>query len=673
MSDDAYQRFQCKGNLWGTYHVNVLYVDSGNLLLGISRCLAFMMFIGFQSRNRYLLTKKQENNVNIIKDLILPSYLPFIYFYMAFSCLTGLIDLLNQATNRRPQQVDFWIYPVEVGITHWFLEGLALFLIRFGAGFDAIRRSFRLSFLWGTFTTFWFFFVFAILDNRLNQDKDEEKDKLYAMFISYEVVLFLFYSAYAIIPSKFLYHRPALTFYARFTAISQLVVIIFASLYYEEKYEVVCPGSIIAFIFSAFLQPMAIYKTLQIDSQYWQGLSPEAGNPLTEVWDHLGIDTASSLAANLEELGRQNLKLPIIHFGLTKFDKDLVFVAGGFSRVYFGTLRKQRVAFKILFAMELDPKDVEEFYREAAVLHALKHPNVVQCLGVCVMPPALTIVLELCKHGSLFDFLYKPVNVAVPQKQTKTVASSMRDSLVGTRNSLIGFFNPSEIELPSMSAGAGGAGAATGGGNNNNNNNNNFSRNSSNRNSDVIAPGGRARLSLMGAQEPEGEASATVNPLNLKGSSSSAATSNRNSANFIPGSTTVSSGVHTPQYFSGTDAGDNRSTMSRTLSNIMQTPFRKEDLSNRNSNSQTKPASMQPGATSAAAMSVPAKPTTLGNTLSFNGRLLMMRDAVSGIAHLHSKGYIHCDIKSLNFLVSEVFICPIYSHLRSIILCLLFL
>jgi serine/threonine protein kinase len=44
----------------------------------------------------------------------------------------------------------------------------------------------------------------------------------------------------------------------------------------------------------------------------------------------------------------------------------------------------------------------------------------------------------------------------------------------------------------------------------------------------------------------------------------------------------------------------------------------------------------------------------MGANLSFNKRLVMMRDAIAGIAFLHEKGYMHCDIKSLNFLVAEV-------------------
>lgn len=41
-------------------------------------------------------------------------------------------------------------------------------------------------------------------------------------------------------------------------------------------------------------------------------------------------------------------------------------------------------------------------------------------------------------------------------------------------------------------------------------------------------------------------------------------------------------------------------------------------------------------------------------TTQLHLRLQMMQDAASAIAFLHSKGIMHCDIKSLNFLVDEV-------------------
>ena len=46
---------------------------------------------------------------------------------------------------------------------------------------------------------------------------------------------------------------------------------------------------------------------------------------------------------------------------------------------------------------------------------------------------------------------------------------------------------------------------------------------------------------------------------------------------------------------------------------------------------------------------------SIGNILPLAVRLSMMKDCVSGLAYLHSKGIMHCDIKSLNFLVTKEF------------------
>jgi len=74
--------------------------------------------------------------------------------------------------------------------------------------------------------------------------------------------------------------------------------------------------------------------------------------------------------------------------------------------VYKGTHRDEEVAVKILFCLELTPERIVNFCNEASLLHSLQHPNVVSCLGVSVMPPAICLVTEFCRFGSLFDFLH---------------------------------------------------------------------------------------------------------------------------------------------------------------------------------------------------------------------------------------------------------------------------
>lgn len=47
---------------------------------------------------------------------------------------------------------------------------------------------------------------------------------------------------------------------------------------------------------------------------------------------------------------------------------------------------------------------------------------------------------------------------------------------------------------------------------------------------------------------------------------------------------------------------------------------------------------------------------SLGYCLPTPLRLKMVRDCCAGVAFLHSRGLMHCDIKSLNFLVTKDFV-----------------
>lgn len=60
----------------------------------------------------------------------------------------------------------------------------------------------------------------------------------------------------------------------------------------------------------------------------------------------------------------------------------------------------------MLFTMELDAEVLRAFVQEARILYSLRrHPNLLRCLGVAIMPPAACLVTEYCQGGSLFEVL----------------------------------------------------------------------------------------------------------------------------------------------------------------------------------------------------------------------------------------------------------------------------
>jgi len=86
----------------------------------------------------------------------------------------------------------------------------------------------------------------------------------------------------------------------------------------------------------------------------------------------------------------------------TQIDLRRDIASGGAGKVSLGTWRGSSVAVKRLYAT-MAGEDRQAFIKELAVHKSLRHPNIVQLLGVCTNP--LCMVLEFMERGSLFACL----------------------------------------------------------------------------------------------------------------------------------------------------------------------------------------------------------------------------------------------------------------------------
>ncbi len=670
--DDIYEKFQCHGAIWKDTHTRLLYADSGSILLGLSRLFAFFLLFALNYYNRRLLRSKAQDNMNVVPGLVLPYYFTYVYLYIGISLLAGIIDISLQSSKRDVASINNWLLPIEQGVFHWLYEGLAFFLMRYGAGIKAFQRALVYSGIWGCVTTIMFFIMFSLY--RQSYGFHEMSDHtVFAIYLTYSSILLAFYLAFLVVPNTLLYRRSAMEFYAKFNVVFYIFQIIVCSLLFYDVTDVVCAGSVIVFILVAFVQPLVLFRCLQIDSQYWQGLKPEKGNPLAEVWDHVDLATAQSMAENLENISSNSQKspLPVLHYGLLDFDENEHFVAGGFSRVYFGRLSNEPVAFKILFAMELTPDDVRDFYEEACLLYSLSHENVVQCKGICVMPPALTMVLEHCKYRSLYDFIYKPLpvnrssltnsrnSIAMPGLMRDTVAPGVASS-AGSSSLFLGQNSHSHTDHhlhPAIVSQRGTFAAIDhndGYGSGSNDHDGEKIELVSNplqsqRNTSVATTSTGANTITNASGEP-------IAPLDIsrvKPGQRTSSTMQRSSMDMEAGQrgSDASSRHSKGSRYSESTNNDERQSWSGGAGMRMSRVFRAyESVANivNSSLGRTEP----PSNTGSAKTSVPV--ITVAHTVPFETRLRMMRDAANAIAFLHLRGYMHCDIKSLNFLVDEV-------------------
>ncbi|KAL8174725.1 UNVERIFIED_CONTAM: Tyrosine-protein kinase abl1 [Gekko kuhli] len=76
-----------------------------------------------------------------------------------------------------------------------------------------------------------------------------------------------------------------------------------------------------------------------------------------------------------------------------------------------------------------DTMEVEEFLKEAAVMKEIKHPNLVQLLGVCTREPPFYIITEFMTYGNLLDYLRdcnrQEVNAVVLLYMATQISSAM--------------------------------------------------------------------------------------------------------------------------------------------------------------------------------------------------------------------------------------------------------
>ncbi|XP_060088481.1 tyrosine-protein kinase ABL2 isoform X1 [Heteronotia binoei] len=77
---------------------------------------------------------------------------------------------------------------------------------------------------------------------------------------------------------------------------------------------------------------------------------------------------------------------------------------GQYGEVYVGVWKKYNLTVAVKTLKE-DTMEVDEFLKEASVMKEIKHPNLVQLLGVCTLEPPFYIVTEYMPYGNLLDYL----------------------------------------------------------------------------------------------------------------------------------------------------------------------------------------------------------------------------------------------------------------------------
>jgi hypothetical protein len=302
-----------------------------------------------------------------------------------------------------------WAFSLMYTLQHCIIEGVAILLMQKGLGKNAAMKTIKYISIWSAFSLF-------VHWGRLNPDRTLAM----VMDLIWNILLLIFYLILWLAPLQRLYRRPAALFYAEFWALYRVVVITLTSMFYirQTTHVAECFYTFGCLFPMAIFEPIILYYTFLQDSKWWQGLEISTNPKDPAIQDlrapllgvDLNVNSAQNLAASMDTMGvsafrtvPKNVKL--LNFAYITLDSSKMLGAGSFSRVYLGKYRQTPCAIKLIYTIDVTKEIIARITAEAEILSSLKNKNVVEILGVSVLPPSVCILLELCTYGSLNDVI----------------------------------------------------------------------------------------------------------------------------------------------------------------------------------------------------------------------------------------------------------------------------
>lgn len=173
-------------------------------------------------------------------------------------------------------------------------------------------------------------------------------------------------------------------------------------------------------LFGMFV-PLMNWRVLTADTEYWRALGQRAC-----ALQRLFRQQQSQHQQIQDRISAQGM--PVLVELQPKFVIDFPYLerkqrigVGTNSVVFNGFLQSSiAVAIKQYTPLDFTEDTVAEFSDEAALCAALNHPNIVNFYGLCVCPPTIALVTELCQ-GSLSDVTCAIMRRGLPKHRRQLV------------------------------------------------------------------------------------------------------------------------------------------------------------------------------------------------------------------------------------------------------------
>ncbi|KAF1329214.1 Tkl protein kinase, partial [Globisporangium splendens] len=348
-----------------------------------------MVLIGYLRHNRSVALKGDSVAA---RKIILPAFEPLLWI-LGFA--TGLYTLLTVLA----LSLAWFRYSIPTLVTECIYSGrqfvfliVVVYMLQKSVSIPALRRTVAITLVLSTYTI-------PLQYVLLEEDKSDEGQSSvsYLMLTAGRGMLVFLYLYIAIWPPGRASKR-TIREYCAFAFIYYTFTFTYGGLFRNNLMEEAFAMTYVTILWGAMC-PLVIWRVLKADTEYWRGMGQRAC-ALQSVFRQKHQFSERISSQGLHVLIEMHRKY-IIDFAYLQIQGKIGM--GSSATVFNGVLHPDvPVAIKVYTPADFTEDTVAEFSHEAALCGALNHPNIVKFYGMCVFPPTICLVSELCQ-GSLDD------------------------------------------------------------------------------------------------------------------------------------------------------------------------------------------------------------------------------------------------------------------------------
>ncbi|KAJ0399816.1 hypothetical protein ATCC90586_007541 [Pythium insidiosum] len=359
------------------------------VLCGYAFVLVFSLALLVHIRYNHRLAMKGD--ANAVRKIILPAFEPLFWVVAIVSAFYLVLFGATIRTESFTIQSTFVTVEVQYSCRNFLYLLVPVFMLEKSLSVPALRRATAWTVVLSTYTIpgVWVMQEFC----------DRKYERYYFWIVQGSRATILFFFAFLS------FHPPArasprtLREYAFFMLVLQIIYFMVSQSFRMARVDLATNLSWAAVSWSAVL-PIFMWRVLKADTEHWRGVGKRAVELQLRFRRNGTVEERVS-ARGLHLLIELHRKYIIDFAHLDIHDK---IGEGESSMVFRGKLNTKNtpVAIKVYTPPTFSDDTVAAFSHEAALCGALRHPNILLFHGMCVCPPTICMVTELC-CGSLRD------------------------------------------------------------------------------------------------------------------------------------------------------------------------------------------------------------------------------------------------------------------------------